>query len=449
MKRIITIIIGLIFIVSVFSACSAKEEAEIPINVEQPSDSSRTAMAPFQMANSIYRDGAGNSAGFYTLRRNSDRDHEDMSRNILYIDYATKKQVYLCAQPNCSHDDDFCTSWIAPYYGEVVLAIAGDTLAVFYNGTMPRIDLMNLNGDNRRNLCTFNDGIRISTIAAYNEQYFALSVDKYFPDDEGNVKYTQTLCAIDINTGEQITVYSHVPETTDPTLAGNSDLTFMGVTDTGFIMSLTVMCEFDYNENPEITFENMAKATKRDIMVIPFDGSEVRTLLSYTDYKPCAFVAAGKHLFYFSSMNGIVQLLKIDAATGDATIIIENIANTAPETGITVETISLIDITPYIINDRLVVTYRYSSTATEAIYTCLSIDINTGELQEITLSYYYYAIKSPLPILAQFGDNLLVYAKAQEIDDGRAMPFIQLTPAIISADDYLASNPNFDWIETV
>ena len=449
MKRIITIIIGLIFVVGALSACGEKEPTESSVEVEHPSDNSRAAMAPFKMANSIYRDGAGNSDGFYTLRRNSDRNHEDMSRNILYIDYATKKQVYLCAQPNCTHDGDFCTSWIAPYYGEVVVATAGDKLAICYNGSPPRIELMDLNGNYRRNLCTFSDGTSIGTVAAYNEQYLALSVDKYFPDDEGNVRYTQTLCAININTGEQTTIYSHIPETTDPTLAGNSNLTFMGVTDAGFIMVLATTGEFEYNENPEITFENMAKATKRDILVIPFDGSEERTLLSYTDYKPYVFVAAGKHIFYFSSMNGIVQLLKIDAATGDATKIIDNIANTAPETGITVDTMSLIDITPYIINDRIVATYRYSSTETEALYTSYSIDIDTGELQEIKLSYYYYATRRPLPILAQFGDNLLVYAKAQEIDDGMAMPFIQLTPAIISADDYLASSPNFDWIDTV
>ena len=78
-----------------------------------------------------------------------------------------------------------------------------------------------------------------------------------------------------------------------------------------------------------------------------------------------------------------------------------------------------------------------------------SVDINSGEMQQLTLSYNYYGINMPLDILAQFGDNLLVYAKTQHIDDGMAIPLIVYTPAIISADDYLASNPNFDWVDTV
>ena len=57
----------------------------------------------------------GRRRGFYSVVSN-----EDQSKNLMYIDYASKKQVYLCDQPNCTHDSEQCNSWIAPCGGTVV-----------------------------------------------------------------------------------------------------------------------------------------------------------------------------------------------------------------------------------------------------------------------------------------------------------------------------------------
>ena len=38
---------------------------------------------------------------------------QNNSLNILYTDYATDIRTYLCADPDCTHNSDTCTSWFS------------------------------------------------------------------------------------------------------------------------------------------------------------------------------------------------------------------------------------------------------------------------------------------------------------------------------------------------
>lgn len=56
----------------------------------------------------IFRNGAGTSFGYYEIM-----SAQNNSLNILYTDYATDIRAYLCADPDCTHNSDTCTSWFS------------------------------------------------------------------------------------------------------------------------------------------------------------------------------------------------------------------------------------------------------------------------------------------------------------------------------------------------
>ena len=451
MKKLTIIIICLIFVICLFSGCKNQEIVDPMPEQDQPTNGLSMAMAPFKMATSVYvTDGCGNEDGFYTIRNNNMIDHEDMSRNILYIDYATKKQVYLCAQPNCSHNNEACTSWLAPGSGETILALSEDKLVVLYVDVLPRIEIMDLNGANRKTLCNFGDGAAIGYVAVFNGQYLVLPVERYVMDDIGQVSSANTLCAVDMETGEQTTVFTYVPETNDPTLAGYSRVSLMGITDTGFIMSSVTMGVFEYNENPEITFENMQRVTEYKIFELPYNGGEAKTLLTYFEDDPCMVSILDRYLFFIRNIGGAIKLIKMDVATGETTTLIGDFADAGMIRTAVYNTINNWGIDPHFAGNRIFLKNIYTpEIGADRQVDYFSVDIDTGTIQEITLSYSYNATRMPMPILAVFGDSMLIHAKVEDLPNVSGTGYFKFTPAIISADDYLASNPNFDWIDTV
>lgn len=113
----------------------------------------------------------GDENGMYLFNR----EGSTKRRQVCYIDYATQCAVPLCAQPNCSHDSDACTACmpLGDSFENVtaggVYVLNADTIVEVYtretaydeNGENHwewRIDLLNRNGSNRRNLFCAKDG---------------------------------------------------------------------------------------------------------------------------------------------------------------------------------------------------------------------------------------------------------------------------------------------------
>ena len=104
----------------------------------------------------------GTEAGAYRLAYRADG-----SSNITYIDYATCSEIYLCNRPNCTHDNESCTSWLPMDGINKDVFVAGDHLVIIYNGStsnieefgaaaMPHIDIANLDGSERKTLITLD-----------------------------------------------------------------------------------------------------------------------------------------------------------------------------------------------------------------------------------------------------------------------------------------------------
>ena len=89
-------------------------------------------LAPLQDAEgTVY--GAAGPDGYYSVVSTA---RADGSLNIRYTDYASMQTVYLCAQPNCTHDSESCTSY-QPGGSGVSLMMAGGQLVLVSPGTGP------------------------------------------------------------------------------------------------------------------------------------------------------------------------------------------------------------------------------------------------------------------------------------------------------------------------
>lgn len=128
--------------------------------------------------------------------------------NIMYIDLSTQQEIYLCSVPNCTHDGEFCTSYISLEEDvEPMILAAGDSILLVRNGqsgvSAAGIWIAEKDGANRRNLFTVEDGESIGP-GFYQDStgefvYFALrGVNR----TGGSADPKKELCRLNLSSGE-------------------------------------------------------------------------------------------------------------------------------------------------------------------------------------------------------------------------------------------------------
>lgn len=151
-------------------------------------------------------DGFGTSTGYYRLI-----PREDASNNLCYIDYETHTQAMLCSRPECTHEDETCTSWI-PYGagGGSIFVTKKNLYYVSYGNqaaldsigedAIPSILQMDLNGANRKKVYTFTASDIIRAGIAYDENTLYLVYDSYEGAETGELP-KRYLSAVDLTAG--------------------------------------------------------------------------------------------------------------------------------------------------------------------------------------------------------------------------------------------------------
>lgn len=130
------------------------------------------------------------------------------SCSILYLDFKTHQQIYLCDSPNCLHNNENCTSFISLEHGNhepVVVCFKDKILFVQYaaaGDTQGGIWIADGNGENRKRLFTTENGQSIGA-GIYSDGgdrylYFPL----YEIEDADNLHEKKTLVQMDVATGE-------------------------------------------------------------------------------------------------------------------------------------------------------------------------------------------------------------------------------------------------------
>lgn len=130
------------------------------------------------------------------------------SCNILYMDFKTRQQIYLCDSPNCLHNDENCTSFISLEHGNhepFVLSFQNKILLVQNapaGETQGGIWIADGNGENRKCLFTTADGQSLGPgiFSDGSDPYLYFSL--YEIETSDALLEKKTLVQLNVETGE-------------------------------------------------------------------------------------------------------------------------------------------------------------------------------------------------------------------------------------------------------
>ncbi len=388
--------------------------------------------------------GSSSDKGFFQIF-----SHTDGHSNLMFIDYATAQQVFVCSSPSCNHKDETCSSYIESDGYTVFPAVYGNTILLVYNslnqwGNAPqasKIEKMDINGLDRKLLCTFSGNILINDGAVVGDGRIILCATKLLSNAE-NIGTVPCLLSIDIGTGECSDLYQ--------VKTGNGEmqksLFIRGVSESGFILKTITINEYEESDDAGIAMQNMQNATVHRVFELSFDGQREKELLRYTG-STCFEEYSGRELVYLSFDKNTCSLYKINSVTGQKEIIIKDF-DTVPsirktEVPLTSENFFIVGfIDDYVLINQLYQEHYDAQKNIELLYPQYAVNTETGEVIEITLSNYLMATRKPINIIAQFSDTLLVDA-VEEVVDG----ITYRRPGMISVDDYLKSKGEYIMIE--
>lgn len=394
--------------------------------------------------------GSGNSKGFYSIIPNADH-----SGNILYADYATGSQVYLCSRPNCEHNSDACTSWIPPFTGTIVPAATETQLFLICSGgnTRPEIKQLELNGDRPRTVFSLPNGAKLENAIAANDDTLVVSIQQYEQEGE-TVSQNSFLAAIDLFTGKASVLFSLNSQLSAPA-AQTASLSFKGLTKNAFIVESVVQGDYRVDaKDMEQSFQNMNDALKHTVYMVPYDGSSAHPILSYSNGQ-CSGMPFDDCFFYVEKRpEGGISLKKTVPSTGKTQVLIDNFSDTILGEGANSLTVDDIVFRNFV-NGKLLLNcmadaYIAENGDMEMVFSGLSVDSETGETNLLRLTNHYNATTVPVDILAVCGDRLLVFADiTSRSAPGSDMLVLQRRLGLICAEDYLNSRPTYQMIDSV
>ena len=376
--------------------------------------------------------GSGNKDGFYQIIENADG-----SRNAVFTDYQSCQQIYLCADANCRHNTEQCSSWFAAGDAQVWPIACDDQIFYVHNSwsSASYIEKANLDGSNRQTLCQLQDGTTIDSGAAYKSGYLVLMVDTLAKQGDA-VDHAKQLIALDTDSGESTVLFESVLAEGQAADTGDVTCFFQGVTAHGFIVE-----RIEIGASPDLQFHT--------VYLLPFDGSDVYEIASFQTGEMQGLPHGDS--WYYLAIDADAQQLQlgyVDSATGETHIVVPDLEKTIPATSLgDVFIRNFVD--DWIIINALTSMSFDESQNIELKYRCYAVNPTTGELRELTLSNYYHATLVPIEIFAELGDHLLVQACVDEIvpdQPEKAMTELEETLAIISKDAYLTSDPDYQMI---
>lgn len=143
--------------------------------------------------------------------------------NITYIDYASKKEIFLCEQPGCLHRTDSCRSCL-PLDESLALPalfVVNDSLLLLQTGASatkpPNIEIANKDGSERRLLAQFPSDY-VFTGKIYTDQHFLYLLAEQIDAKIG--ESTKKIICIDLTDGTVKNLYDYPPNVPTPYIAG-------------------------------------------------------------------------------------------------------------------------------------------------------------------------------------------------------------------------------------
>lgn len=160
--------------IALLTGCSREASTQQPETKKaQPAVSTKE---PLQIKKWILRSpsqGDGNEQGFYRIK-STDNGKGDIYSNLLYTDYQSRKEIYLCDKPECRHNNASCTSYYPGLDAVTQLIVHKKHIYLIANedfrrneqqeyvSVPPRIIQMDLDGKHQRELMKLPAGFSFS-----------------------------------------------------------------------------------------------------------------------------------------------------------------------------------------------------------------------------------------------------------------------------------------------
>ena len=447
-------LLGLLILLAVmFCSCDSAETetkeddiAKSDLNSNFADDASNS-LSKYVMATAsqvmVY--GSGNDNGFYEVYLN-----DDSSMNLMYTDYASANQIYLCSRSNCSHCDETCSSWIAPYGGMVFPVAMNDNLALVYcstglanNSDCSKVEIMSADGGSRKTVYTFSDDVKVYVGAATDNENIVIRTTKTETTSKGiNVIYS--LIKINVFTGEVSEIYSTVKQYNEL----QKSMFLLGVCDYGFIVKTITVNSYDECGDADTQFENMRRATVHDVYLLPYEDTQNAVILLSFLQDEVYEEPYKNSIVFLKNNNGKYSLNVLNIENMNETVLVDDFDSTEVENNINArdfdDTFIYGFVDDYVLLNHMYDDHYLEDMSIEMLYTQYAVNLSTGQMKEIELSNYYLVTRHPIEILAQFPGHLLVHAFANEADG-----VVTKHMGIISVSDFLNSQESYNMINQI
>ena len=470
MKKMLSVLFALFFFMNALSACSSN--ADISSNAKENIDTD-IAIPPTKtisgeecftaLSFDPFCNHSGNRYGYYEVRVQLDNPNtlntrESRVGNIIFTDPVAGKQTYLCSNPSCDHMDKTCTSWVNLSGCEVAPVALDDRLLLMYyetyGGKRPKIEIMDLDGSNRRVLYECNYNVELRNGCAYNSNCIFVHI---IESESINTAYTtgnNKLISINLETGKATELFSvKVDYDTEQSksffLLGTSKKGFVYKTITTYPLSISIDT---FNKlSPEDQISLSENGMVHDYYVLPYDGSDPIYLFSHT-MDEGEFKYLGNSIYFMPSHTDDPYLYRYNCDTCDKEVIFESAKKAFAENGIEpADNVHYYKPWQYCDNYLFIVDYREEYSEEKGLWGGLSnqymINLETNEITKTGLynDYGYdgdgFTVE-PVYIWDQFDKTLLVSASIDVKNHYYIHNF-----GLITVDDYVNSVPNYHIVE--
>lgn len=331
--------------------------------------------------------GYSSTSGFYRTQLRSDQ----LAQNLLYIDFATGQELYLCSQPNCTHDSDSCSSWLSlsgaltrviPVGEKVVILYGGNSYAPGEN-SKPHILLMNPDGSERKTLASFES---TDMVAAMPRGGLARDEENlYFVLQSQDVN-TRTLYAVNVVT-EQVTPVCALSEEEEKIVGGAGSELVLSYTPGAYSLE---------NDAADLTTQFIRLDPKTGTVTPLFSCAYLDTLLGCIDGKAYLLNSDGT-LYSYDLQTGESAAVKTDLPAIDYI----NWAGTADGKGL----ISLI----------FQPTGEGAEESADIVTLYFSIDLASGRSTPLPYIFDGETMQQPMRIEAESSTHLLLLSGNRDV----------------------------------
>lgn len=374
--------------------------------------------------------GATNENGYYEIILRSDG-----SGNIYYTDFSSKQKLVLCSRPECTHDADGCTGYIACAANIPEIMVTDCSLVLIYPGNpyigttvegdvLAHVEVRDLNGGNPRTIHRFDSNVQLDFNFAFDDSH--LYIFQSIVTD-GTSSPTIELLQLNLDTGD-VNVLKQF------TCKLGENYYFIGASDRRLFFKKSTIDEtlLESTEGGEYSTSSITNSLLFDLFSYDLtSGSEV-VIKSWRAGETIQNIF-GNTCFFIN--NGSIEMHNLQ--TGETTTVVSNQPYCSPDT---IEQVYFAD--PYLFYNI----HYPADNPSDAVIKRYICNIDSLKLHESTLVTNYRGISDPVRILTSTPEYLLVVYALEDVSS-QEMPnyysSLKKKYALCDIQSFVQNQPNY------